>query len=71
MATRRYAIVWEFSVGQSMFDDVNPGVQTPLLMLWDVPADVQSLSLIISDGTNQVEWNLGNFSKIPPYKPPS
>ena len=63
------AAMWEFSVGKSVFDDINPGVETPLLMLWDVNEDVQSLTLIMTDGRNRFEWDLGNFSNIPPYKP--
>jgi hypothetical protein len=72
LTTERWAMIyamWEFSVGKSVFDDINPGVETPLLMLWDVNEDVQSLTLILSDGLNRVEWDLGNFSNIPPYKP--
>jgi hypothetical protein len=30
---------------------------------------VQSLTLIMTDGRKRVEWDLGNFSNIPPYKP--
>ena len=63
------AAMWEFSVGKSVFDDINPGVETPLLMLWDVKEDVQSLTLIMTDGRNRFEWDLGNFANIPPYKP--
>ncbi len=72
LTTERMAMIyaeWEFSVGKSIFGDVNPGVETPLLMLWDVNEDVQSLTLIISEGRNRVEWDLGGFSNIPPYKP--
>jgi hypothetical protein len=60
---------WEFSVGKTVFDDLNPGVETPLLMLWDVQEDVGSLTLIRTDGGSRVEWDLGNFSSILPYKP--
>ena len=63
------AAMWEFSVGKSVFDDINPGVETPLLMLWDVKEDVQSLTLIMTDGRNRFEWDLGDFANIPPYKP--
>ena len=72
LTTERLAMIyatWEFSVGKTVFDDINPGVETPLLMLWDVNEDVQSLVLILTDGRNRVEWDLGNFSNIPPYKP--
>jgi uncharacterized protein YraI len=72
LTTERMAMIyacWEFSVGQTVFDDVNPGVETPLLMLWDVNEDVGSLTLILTDGGTRVEWDLGNFSSIPPYKP--
>lgn len=72
LTTERMAMIyatWEFSVGKTVFDDINPGVETPLLMLWDVPEDVQSLTLILTDGRTKVEWDLGNFSNIPPYKP--
>ena len=60
------AAMWEFSVGKSVFDDINPGVETPLLMLWDVNEDVQSLTLIMTDGRNRFEWDLGNFSTYHP-----
>ena len=72
LTTERWAMIyamWEFSVGKSVFDDINPGVETPLLMLWDVNEDVQSLTLIMTDGRNRFEWDLGNFANIPPYKP--
>ena len=72
LTTERWAMIyamWEFSVGKSVFDDINPGVETPLLMLWDVKEDVQSLTLIMADGRNRFEWDLGTFSNIPPYKP--
>jgi len=72
LTTERWAMIyamWEFSVGKSVFDDINPGVETPLLMLWDVKEDVQSLTLILTDGRNRVEWDLGDFANIPPYKP--
>ena len=72
LTTERSAMIyatWEFSVGKTVFNDINPGVETPLLMLWDVNEDVQSLVLILTDGRNRVEWDLGNFSAIPPYKP--
>jgi len=72
LTTERLAMIyatWEFSVGKTVFDDINPGVETPLLMLWDVNEDVQSLTLILTDGRKRVEWDLGNFSAIPPYKP--
>ena len=72
LTTERMAMIhamWEFSVGKCVFDDINPGVETPLLMLWDVNEDVQSLTLIMTDGRNRFEWDLGNFSNIPPYKP--
>jgi hypothetical protein len=72
LTTERMAMIhamWEFSVGKCVFDDINPGVETPLLMLWDVNEDVQSLTLIMTDGHNRFEWDLGNFSNIPPYKP--
>ncbi len=72
LTTERMAMLyamWEFSVGKTVFSDINPGVETPLLMLWDVNEDVQSLTLLLTDGRNRVEWDLGNFSDIPPYKP--
>lgn len=72
LTTERSAMIyatWEFSVGKTVFSDVNPGEETPLLMLWDVKEDVQSLTLILTDGLNIVEWDLGNFSDIPPYQP--
>jgi uncharacterized protein YraI len=72
LTTERMAMIyasWEFSVGKTVFNDVNPGVETPLLMLWDVKEDVGSLTLILTDGGSQVEWDLGNFSNIAPYKP--
>jgi|GEM_PF-1740887 len=72
LTTERMAMIyacWEFSVGQTVFNDVNPGVETPLLMLWDVKEDVGSLTLILTDGGSRVEWDLGSFSSIPPYKP--
>ena len=68
LTTERWAMIaamWEFSVGKSVFDDINPGVETPLLMLWDVNEDVQSLTLIMTDGRNRFEWDLGNFSATP------
>jgi uncharacterized protein YraI len=72
LTTERYAnqaACWEFVVHPSPFYDINPGVETPLLMLWDVKEDVQSLVLVIADeNDNIVEWDLGNFSNIPPYK---
>ena len=73
LTTERWANIyatWEFSVGKTVFSDINPGVETPLLMLWDVKEDVQSLTLILTDGINKIEWDLGNFSNIPPYQPP-
>lgn len=72
LTTERSAMIyatWEFSVGKTVFDDINPGVETPLLMLWDVNEDVQSLVLILTDGRDWFEWDLGNFSNIPPYQP--
>ena len=36
LTTERWAMIyamWEFSVGKSVFSDINPGVETPLLML--------------------------------------
>jgi hypothetical protein len=72
LTTERMAMIyatWEFSVGKTVFNDVNPGVETPLLMLWDVAEDTQSLTLVLTDGTTRVSWDLGNFSNIPPYKP--
>jgi hypothetical protein len=72
LTTERWAMIyamWEFSVGKSVFSDINPGVETPLLMLWDVKEDVQSLTLIMTDGNNRFEWDLGDFANIPPYKP--
>jgi uncharacterized protein YraI len=71
--TERMAMIyatWEFSIGSTVFDDVNPGVETPLLMVWDVKEDVQALNLVMTDGTTTAEWDLGNFSNIPPYQPP-
>ena len=72
LTTERMAMIyacWEFSVGKTVFDDINPGVETPLVMLWDVSEDVQSLTLILTDGNSEVEWDLGDFANIPPYKP--
>ena len=71
LTTERMAMItamWEFSVGKSVFDDINPGVETPLLMLWDVNEDVQSLTLIMTDGRNRFEWDLGDFADIPPVQ---
>lgn len=72
LTTERMAMIyasWEFSVGKTVFNDINPGEETPLLMLWDVKEDVQSLVLILTDGRTRVEWDLGDFANIPPYKP--
>lgn len=72
LTTERMAMIaatWEFSVGKTIFSNTNPSVETPLLMLWDAKEDVPSLTLILTDGLNVVEWDLGNFSDIPPYQP--
>jgi hypothetical protein len=37
-------------------------------MVWDVNEDVESLTLILTDGKTRAEWDLGNFSNIPPYE---
>jgi uncharacterized protein YraI len=60
---------WEFSVNPTIFTNINPNVETPLLMLWDVNQDVANLHLLIEDDNdNIVEWNLGDFANIPPFK---
>lgn len=71
LTTERWAMIaacWEFSIGPTPFTDLGPGHETPLLMLWDVAADVQSLTLVITDGHRRVEWDLGDFANIPPFK---
>ena len=48
LTTERLAMIyatWEFSVGKTVFDDINPGVETPLLMLWDVNEDALNRTL--------------------------
>ncbi len=65
--TAMLAAAWQFVVHPTIFRDVDPGVETPMLMLWDVPQDVQSLKLVVGDNVNTVRWDLGNFSDIPPF----
>ena len=62
------AAAWEFDVHPTVFTDIQPGTEPPLLLLWDVDTDVQSLTLIMTDGINRVEWDLGDFVNIPPFK---
>jgi uncharacterized protein YgiM (DUF1202 family) len=62
------AAAWQFVVHPTPFTNVDPGVETPMLMLWDVAQDVQSLKLVISDNVTVATWDLGNFSNIPPFE---
>lgn len=71
LSIERYANIaaaWQFVVHPTPFRDIDPGEETPLIMLWDVNADVESLTLVLTDGMGRAEWTLGNFSNIPPYK---
>jgi len=70
-SAERYANIaaaWQFVVHPTPFRNINPGVETPLVMVWDVNEDVESLTLILTDGKTRAEWDLGNFSNIPPYE---
>lgn len=62
------AAAWEFDVHPTVFSNVQPGTEPPLLMLWDVGEDVQNLRLYITNGRQTVSWDLGDFTNIPPFK---
>ena len=69
--TERNAMIaanWEFNVHPSIFEIFGPAAEKPVLVLWDVNPDAQSLTLGFSDGVNKVEWDLGDFTNIPPFK---
>jgi len=73
LTTERFAMLaasWQFSVGPVIFTTMDPGDETPMLFLWDVAEDVESLSLVVTDGKDVATWNLGRFADIPPYKKP-
>ncbi len=70
LTTERFAMLaasWEFSVGPVVFTTIDPGNETPLLILWDVAEDVEACSLVVSDGRTSATWDLGRFADIPPY----
>ncbi|MCB0241957.1 MAG: SH3 domain-containing protein [Anaerolineae bacterium] len=71
LTVERYANIaasWQFVVHPTPFRDIDPGEETPMLMLWDVNPDVESLTLVLNNGVSRVEWDLGNFSNIPHWE---
>jgi len=71
LSTERFAMLaasWQFTVGPVVFTIIDPGDETPLLILWDIAEDVESLSLVVSDGKAVATWDLGRFADIPPYQ---